>query len=107
MQAKTGNKVKVHYTLRDADGKEVESSRNTQPMEFIIGEGNVIPGFEKGVTGMSKNETKTIRSLLKKLMGLMIKRRFLNFLEKMHQEILIPRSDSLYKCTGQMVKLLL
>jgi len=60
MQAKTGDRVKVHYTLRDANGREVETSHNSQPMEFTIGEGNVIAGFEKGVTGMLKNETKTI-----------------------------------------------
>lgn len=60
MQANNGDRVKVHYILRDADGKEVETSHDAEPMEFTIGEGRVIHGFEKGVTGMSENETKTI-----------------------------------------------
>lgn len=60
MQAKNGDRVKVHYTLRDSKGDVVESSRDTQPIEFKIGEGNVIPGFENGIIGMSITETKTV-----------------------------------------------
>jgi len=60
MQAKHGDKVKVHYTLKDANGQVVETSEGFVPIEFIIGEGKVIPGFEKGVTGMSLREKKTI-----------------------------------------------
>ncbi len=82
MQAKTGNKVKVHYTLRDANGKEVESSRQTHPMEFIIGEGNVIAGFEKGVTGMSENETKTITIPPEEAYGTHDKKKIFEFLRK-------------------------
>ncbi len=82
MQAKTGNKVKVHYTLRDTNGKEVESSRNTHPMEFIIGEGNVIAGFEKGVTGMSEKETKTITITPEEAYGPYDKEKIFEFLRK-------------------------
>jgi len=60
MQAKKGDRVKVHYTLKDSKGEIVESSRNTQPLEFTIGEGNVIPGFEKGIIGLAITETKTV-----------------------------------------------
>jgi peptidylprolyl isomerase len=60
MQAKNGDRVKVHYTLKDSKGDVVESSRDSQPIEFTIGEGNVIPGFEKGVIGMAITETKTV-----------------------------------------------
>lgn len=60
MQAKHGDKVKVHYTLKDSTGQVVESSTKTLPLEFIIGEGMVIPGFEKAIVGMAKDETKTI-----------------------------------------------
>jgi len=61
VQAKQGDKVKVHYTLKDSKGETVESSKNQSPIEFTIGEGDVIPGFEKSVIGMKKNETKTVR----------------------------------------------
>ncbi len=60
MKAKNGDTVKVHYTLKDIEGKEVESSSKSDPIEFKIGEGKTIPGFDKGVTGMTVNESKTI-----------------------------------------------
>jgi peptidylprolyl isomerase len=60
MQAKNGDRVKVHYILKDSKGDVVESSRDSQPIEFTIGEGNVIPGFEKGIIGMAITETKTV-----------------------------------------------
>lgn len=60
MPAKNGDKVKVHYTLKDVNGEVIESSTNTIPIEFTIGEGKVIPGFEKNIIGMNSEETKTI-----------------------------------------------
>jgi peptidylprolyl isomerase len=60
MNAKSGDTVKVHYTLKDIKGNEVESSLKSDPIEFTIGEGKTIPGFDKGVTGMAVNEKKTI-----------------------------------------------
>jgi peptidylprolyl isomerase len=66
-QAKKGDKVKVHYTGRLEGGEIFDSSEcieddcncNTGPMEFTIGEGEVIPGFETAVIGMSEGEAKT------------------------------------------------
>ena len=60
MPAKKGDKVKVHYTLKDIDDKVVESSLNAAPIEFTIGEGKVIPGFEKNIIGMKPEEKKTV-----------------------------------------------
>jgi len=60
MQAKQGDRVKVHYTLKDANGELVESTKGSHPVEFIIGEGMVIPGFEQGIIGMNPNETRTV-----------------------------------------------
>jgi FKBP-type peptidyl-prolyl cis-trans isomerase 2 len=60
MPVKAGDTVKVHYTLKDANGEIVETSINSEPIDFIIGKGNVIPGFEKAVTGMELNEKKSI-----------------------------------------------
>jgi peptidylprolyl isomerase len=67
-QAKEGDKVKVHYTGRLENGDVFDSSEcgedecgcETGPLEFTIGEGDVIPGFEKGVIGMSVGESKTL-----------------------------------------------
>jgi len=60
MPAKDGDTVKVHYTLKDANGEIVETSINSEPIDFKIGEGNVIPGFEKAVRGMELNDKKSI-----------------------------------------------
>ena len=61
MPVKKGDKVKVHYTLKDVKGNVVETSTNTNPFEFTIGEGKIIPGFEKNVMGMKPKDTKTIK----------------------------------------------
>lgn len=60
MPAKKGDKVKVHYTLKDIKGDVVESSVNSIPIEFTIGEGKVITGFEKNIIGMEPNDRKTV-----------------------------------------------
>lgn len=57
--AKKGDTVRVHYTGRLGDGSEFDSSTDGDPLEFTIGEQQVIPGFEKAVVGMSPGQTKT------------------------------------------------
>jgi peptidylprolyl isomerase len=67
-QAKTGDRVKVHYTGRLDDGSVFDSSECKEdqcgcdhgPMEFTIGSGEVIPGFDSGVVGLTVGESKTI-----------------------------------------------
>ncbi len=59
-QAKSGDTVKVHYTGTLADGSQFDSSQGRDPLEFTLGAGNVIPGFDQGVTGMAVGETKMI-----------------------------------------------
>ncbi len=58
-QAKLGDTVLVHYTGKLLDGTVFDSSMSRDPLEFSIGEGEVIPGFEQAVIGMSPGETKT------------------------------------------------
>ncbi|PKL91083.1 MAG: peptidylprolyl isomerase [Candidatus Goldiibacteriota bacterium HGW-Goldbacteria-1] len=58
--AKNGDKVKVHYKGSLKDGKVFDSSEGKEPLEFTIGTGQVIPGFENGVLGLSAGEKKTI-----------------------------------------------
>ncbi len=52
------NKVKVHYTGKLKNGQVFDTSENREPLEFKVGEGKLIPGFENGVMGMEKGETK-------------------------------------------------
>jgi FKBP-type peptidyl-prolyl cis-trans isomerase 2 len=59
-RAKKGDKVKVHYTGKLDDGTIFDSSEDRPPLEFTIGQGNIIPGFEKGVIGMESGDTKTV-----------------------------------------------
>lgn len=59
-QAKLGDRVRVHYKLFLNDGTIFDSSLEREPLEFIIGEGMVIPGFENAVIGMNEGETKNI-----------------------------------------------
>jgi len=58
-KAKNGDTVKVHYTGKLEDGTLFDSSENREPLEFTIGQGTVIPGFEQAVTGMSPGDSKT------------------------------------------------
>jgi peptidylprolyl isomerase len=55
-EAKRGDTVRVHYTGTLTDGTEFDSSRDRDPLEFKLGEGSVIPGFEKAVEGMAYGE---------------------------------------------------
>lgn len=60
MTAKTNDKVKVHYKGTLSNGEIFDSSEGKDPLEFTLGAGQVIPGFDKGVQGMNINESKTI-----------------------------------------------
>lgn len=60
MQAKAGDNVKVHYTGKLTNGTVFDSSEGREPLEFQLGSGMVIPGFDAGLTGMNVGEKKTI-----------------------------------------------
>lgn len=57
-QAKNGDTVKVHYTGKLDDGTAFDSSVNKDPLQFKIGDGRIIPGFEEAVIGMNPGEKK-------------------------------------------------
>ena len=59
-QAKVGDTIKVHYTGTLDDGTVFDSSVGRKPLEFTIGLGQMIPGFDKGVVGLNLSESKTI-----------------------------------------------
>ncbi|MGM0453395.1 MAG: FKBP-type peptidyl-prolyl cis-trans isomerase [Thermodesulfobacteriota bacterium] len=58
-QAKSGDTVKIHYKGTLNDGTVFDSSEGRDPLEFTIGEGNIIPGVEEAVIGMAPEDTKT------------------------------------------------
>jgi peptidylprolyl isomerase len=60
-QAKSGDTVKIHYTGTLDDGTQFDSSAGRDPLEFQIGSGQVIPGFDKAVEGMAVGDKKNVR----------------------------------------------
>ncbi|HBY95209.1 MAG: peptidylprolyl isomerase [Ardenticatenaceae bacterium] len=60
-QAQMGDTVQVHYTGKLEDGQVFDTSGNREPLQFTIGGGQIIPGFEEAVAGMDPGETKTAR----------------------------------------------
>jgi len=82
-EVKNGNTVQVNYTGKLADGTVFDSSEGYDPLEFTLGSGQLIPGFEKAVLGMEVGEKKTVTILSDQAYG-------------PHREELvveIPRSD--------------
>jgi peptidylprolyl isomerase len=59
-QAKSGDTVKIHYTGTLADGTQFDSSAGREPLEFALGSGQVIPGFDSAVDGMAVGDNKTV-----------------------------------------------
>lgn|SRR5690606_5787059 len=59
-QVKENDTVKVHYTGKLSNGQVFDSSLEREPLEITLGQGMLIPGFEKGMVNMKVNEKKTI-----------------------------------------------
>ena len=59
-EAKSGDTVRVHYTGTLNDGSQFDSSQGRDPLEFTIGAGQVIPGFDAAVTGMTVGDAKSV-----------------------------------------------
>jgi peptidylprolyl isomerase len=60
MEAKQGDVVRVHYTGRLTDGTQFDSSEGREPLEFTVGAGQMIKGFDDGVVGMNVGDKKTL-----------------------------------------------
>ncbi len=60
-QAKNGDTVKVHYTGKLDDGTVFDTTSEGDPLEFTLGEGRIIAGFEQAVEGMKPGESKTTK----------------------------------------------
>ncbi len=59
-QAKSGDTVRIHYTGTLDDGTQFDSSAGRDPLEFALGAGQVIRGFDSAVDGMAVGEKKTV-----------------------------------------------
>lgn len=69
VQAKEGDVVLVHYTGKLTNGTAFDSSSGADPLEFKIGSGQFIPGFEEALIGMSPGESRTVSIPAEKAYG--------------------------------------
>ena len=60
MRVETGHRIRVHYTGKLTDGSVFDSSTGKEPLEFVVGAGQMIPGFDAGVVGMEIGEERTL-----------------------------------------------
>ncbi|GGG67461.1 peptidyl-prolyl cis-trans isomerase [Salipiger pallidus] len=59
-QVKSGDTVRIHYTGTLNDGTTFDSSAGRDPLEFVVGSGQIIPGLDKAIPGMEVGEKKTV-----------------------------------------------
>lgn len=59
-QVQSGDKVKVHYHGKLRSGETFDSSQGREPLEFTVGSGQVIKGFDQGVMGMQVGDKRTV-----------------------------------------------
>ena len=79
MQAKNGDKVKVHYTGKLVSGEEFDSSAGRAPLEFTVGAGQMIKGFDAAIPGMIVGDKKTINILADEAYGPRIEEAIIEF----------------------------
>jgi len=75
-EAKSGDIVRIHYTGMLADGTKFDSSKEREPLQFEVGAGNVLPGLDKQVVGMSVGEVQTIKIPAEEAFGSTTRTRF-------------------------------
>lgn len=59
-QVKSGDTVRIHYTGTLTDGSTFDSSEGRDPLEFTVGSGQIIPGLDAAMAGMTAGEKKTV-----------------------------------------------
>jgi FKBP-type peptidyl-prolyl cis-trans isomerase SlyD len=60
-RVREGSRVALEYTLSDETGKVIESNKGKEPMSYIHGKGQIIPGLEKQLSGMKVGEEKKVQ----------------------------------------------
>lgn len=69
-KVKEGNVVRVHYTGKLTNGEQFDSSEGREPLEFTVGAGQMIKGFDDAMPGMNVGDKKTIHILPEDAYGL-------------------------------------
>ncbi|MBQ0804032.1 MAG: peptidylprolyl isomerase [Sulfitobacter sp.] len=60
-QVKSGDTVAIHYTGTLLDGSTFDSSEGREPLEFVVGSGQIIPGLDVALPGMAVGDKKTVK----------------------------------------------
>jgi len=103
-KVKEGDTISILYTGRLEDGTVFDSTEGKNPLEFTVGEGEVIPGLEKGVIGMAPGESKAIAIPVEEGYGPHLKERICeldkkrapeNFHPEVGQQLQMYRADGL------------
>lgn len=68
-EVKPGDKVRIHYTGTLADGSVFDSSEGRDPLEFTVGSGQIIPGLDKAIPGMTVGHKKTVVAIADEAYG--------------------------------------
>ena len=86
-QAKTGDVVKVHYTGKLTSGEQFDSSVGREPLEFTVGAGQMIKGFDLALPGMAIGEKRPSILHLQMAMAKEVKKQSFLFQKKMFLRI--------------------
>ena len=92
MTIKKGDKVKIEYTGKLTDGEVFDASEGREPLKFEVGAGEVIPGFDKAVEGMKKDEADALKKDIEE-QGLPLPAK--DFVPKTKEEKIISYADNL------------
>ncbi|MBW4962112.1 peptidylprolyl isomerase [Sulfitobacter sp. CW3] len=60
-QVKSGDTVAIHYTGTLLDGSTFDSSEGREPLEFVVGSGQIIPGLDVALPGMAVGDKKVVK----------------------------------------------
>ena len=78
-QVKDGDVVRVHYTGKITNGEQFDSSTGREPLEFTVGAGQMIKGFDAAIPGMKVGEKKTINILPEDAYGVKVEQAIIEF----------------------------